>query len=94
MGSCFSSDASDGGGSRPKLNTKQSSLASLNDSRHVMMKRSSMKGAAKQQDGSFYRPRGEVSILAGLPQIGDETKVVANTTTEASTGNSEEALDE
>lgn len=92
MGSCFSSDAPDEGGSRPKIGTKQSSLASLNDSRHVMMKRSSRKGAAKQQDGSFYRPRE--SILAGIPQIGDKVKVVANTNTEASTGNSEEALDE
>lgn len=94
MGSCFSSNTSDGGGSRPKLETRHSSLASLDDSMHVMMKRSSLKGALEQQDGSFYRPRGEVRILASLSKIGDETKFVANTNTEASTENSEEVPDE
>jgi len=84
MGSCFSSDE---GGGRPSLGNRQSSLASLNDSRHVMMKRSKKKGAPKQQDGSFYRPRED--ILAGIPQIGED-KVATKTNTEASTGNSEE----
>mmetsp|Transcript_22057 Transcript_22057/g.32218 ORF Transcript_22057/g.32218 Transcript_22057/m.32218 type:complete len:120 (+) Transcript_22057:34-393(+) len=65
MGNCCSSEKE-----MREIN-RQSSLANLNDSRHVMMKKASAKGKTLQKDGSFYRPRQESMILAGLPQTGD-----------------------
>lgn len=53
---------------RPR-NDLDSGLAALKDSRHVMMKRSSRRGAEMQENGSFYRPRHESSMVSGLSQI-------------------------
>ena len=40
----------------------------LNDSRHVMMQRSTKNGAEPQADGSFYRPRQDVPLSDLVPQ--------------------------
>ena len=53
---------------RPR-NDLDSGLAALKDSRHVMMRRSSRRGAEMQENGSFYRPRHESSMVSGLSQI-------------------------
>ena len=65
MGNCFSPPKNN----RPEIRNRRqgmikqrSSLSDLNDSRHVMMRRSSSKGAKVQEDGSFYRPRQSFTI--------------------------------
>ncbi len=52
MGSCFTKDEED----------YNHNLTNLNDSRHVMMKRASLKEGIEvvPTDGSAYRPRGSV----------------------------------
>uniref|UniRef100_A0A7S3PWA6 Uncharacterized protein n=1 Tax=Chaetoceros debilis TaxID=122233 RepID=A0A7S3PWA6_9STRA len=63
MGNCLSGKKSD----RP-AQRRQSSLRSLNDSRHVMNHRSSKKGAQLQEDGTFFMKRDQtlVDALAGV----------------------------
>lgn len=62
MGNCISGKKSN----RP-AQRRQSSLRSLNDSRHVMNHRSSKKGAQLQEDGTFFMKREQslADALAG-----------------------------
>ena len=67
MGNCFAASPTN----KPLTLQKKSSLSTLNDSRHVMMKRTSMRaGLVEQKDGSFYRPRDE-NVFATIPEIGE-----------------------
>ena len=60
MGNCLSPSNEKTKNCMPK---RTSSLINLEDSRHVMIKRSSRNGTIMQEDGSFYRPRGESFIV-------------------------------
>lgn len=73
---------------RPSFGRQGSSLANLSDSRHVMMKRSSAKGAALQKDGSFYRPR-QNHVLAALQQVEAEKQKAGSLETNGKTQTSE-----
>ena len=73
---------------RPSFGRQGSSLANLSDSRHVMMKRSSVKGAALQKDGSFYRPR-QNHVLAALQQVEAEKQKAGSLETSGKTQISE-----
>eukprot|EP01083_Nonionella_stella_P071220 191191_1 len=53
-----------------KMQRRRSSFNDLNDSRHVMMRRSSRNGPVKQRDGSFYKPRDD-SMFADLQELKD-----------------------
>lgn len=59
MGNCVSGKKS----GRP-AQRRQSSLTNLNDSRHVMMHRSSLKGAELQEDGTFFKKRDQTLVDA------------------------------
>ena len=78
MGNCLPPVDSKG---RKKTGRRResSSLANLNDSRHVMMKRSSMKGAQIQKDGSFYRPRDD-KALVDIQRLSEVTRDETNDT--------------
>jgi hypothetical protein len=57
MGNCLRNE---------KEQISTSLLADLNDSRHVMMKRSSKRGAKMKDDGSFYRPRQDIPLFSAI----------------------------
>uniref|UniRef100_A0A7S3QIR8 Uncharacterized protein n=1 Tax=Chaetoceros debilis TaxID=122233 RepID=A0A7S3QIR8_9STRA len=53
-----------------EMQRRRSSFNDLNDSRHVMMRRSSRNGPVEQRDVSFYKPRDE-SMFADLKELKD-----------------------
>lgn len=73
---------------RPSFGRQGSSLQNLSDSRHVMMRRSSAKGATLQKDGSFYRPR-QNHVLAALQQVEAEKQKAVSLETSGKTQTSE-----
>lgn len=87
MGGCFSA-----GEEGAKRRDFVSTLSNLNDSRHVMMRRSWMKGATIQKDGSFYRPR-EDTITVGVPHTVEGKEVITSTLIENSAHANSQGLD-
>ncbi len=69
MGNCFTKQEDEDNSPR-RAQRRRSSFGSLNDSRHVMMRRSSAKGTEIQKDGTFYKPRDD-SLIDAIEKLKD-----------------------
>lgn len=92
MGNCMRPMAE----SSMKRRGDNSLLAELNDSRHVMMRRSKAKGVTQSEDGSFYRPREDITLFSATlpPPLSQFTMETTNDKTSYSNQTSRNETDD